>query len=471
MVKIIMKSERITEAGVASFTTRENPWGFEYKTLLAFIQRNKQLERNIARISSHRVELETMLAALNRGDFDDAIFKNNDCDLYLLSLFRDKKITPTVFLTAYMYLMALMEFTDSEIGAGLASRVTLETSPVVIPVLKDGVITAEAKHYFYNVTNREPSDVTVKSLAYLPDNEKVLIKLTFTNDEYNYKLGNPVLRDILKFTPFFYEKCLGKGLNTIGIIYYVPSFSLINYFIMKSRMEPQPMSPFPGFGAIGDETLLVLHRTDHHFLPLANRFVETRYKKVHDKETGVFQTLIHDIFHWQIASSMSKKLRHYVTHDLIDMLLRVHATCLEFNNIGLARCVYSYIFGDLSFNDLTTHGIPKLYYVSDAIEEHVNSKFNKEVGIRFLLELILNGYDDNGELEKIYTRIKNKAEAEQDERYPTKFPAYEAEEKLRVERDGLRKPNKTSLLVNSMFPDAALDRAVEPERKKITSKI
>ncbi len=80
-----------------------------YNSLFMLIQKNTTLNKAVDAIDPNDATMKKLLDEIKQGVFLPDSFSDKNCDIYLLRLFKDNKISYPIFFTAYTYLMALIE--------------------------------------------------------------------------------------------------------------------------------------------------------------------------------------------------------------------------------------------------------------------------------------------------------------------------------------------------------------------------
>jgi hypothetical protein len=274
-----------------------------YTTLSSSYSQNKPLQ-------PHK---ETMLlSAIQNGDLHAPIFKEADCYLYLLSFM--KKNVPQA-MTAYAYLMALMQFTETQALHPQDAKVKIKGRVIVEKLVDQGTLTQMGESYLdalcqrlakinYKIDYRE----LVGFVTSLPSLEQCIIHVSHPREQHT---------DIEFLSEYLTRNFpLLQGLSTDEeIAYRIPSASIKNYILQK--MTPSPVNMQPILGVINFNEYFQLHLKNQHPVALYAPAETSNAVKLHGREGGPLMMYLHDCGHafWGsmlCASERQMIFNHYV---------------------------------------------------------------------------------------------------------------------------------------------------------------
>lgn len=82
--------------------------------MYTYISANTYIPNFIAGIKEHDDKRTFLLEAIKTGDTHHSIFDDSNCYLYLLSLIKNNEISFEIGMTTYVYLLALMQYTERQ---------------------------------------------------------------------------------------------------------------------------------------------------------------------------------------------------------------------------------------------------------------------------------------------------------------------------------------------------------------------
>lgn len=297
-----------------------------YQGLFQFIKKNKAIPEFLAQIHPDKPQLTALTRAIEAGDCYADIFTDEHTQLYLLYLIKENKIPFWQGMTVYIYLIALMQFTDK---LSLKKEDISYQSPKEIRIAKlsiDGTLTEEGEKYINDICLRlSHLDIYINKqeliefcLA-LPATEQWLMKIPTHQNEYEI---DDIIRIVAINLPIV-------GSRTEALAFYdIPSASLIKYLL--HAVSPDALQIQPIFGRISSDTLLRLHSQGIHPLPLYSLSVKSNIMKVHGHACGPFAAWLHDLGHTFWGSLLSQTERNHLFNNLIpqvqewSMLAKLH---------------------------------------------------------------------------------------------------------------------------------------------------
>jgi hypothetical protein len=280
----------------------------EFKNLFHYIAANKELPGKLAEIKADNEKVNELLLAISKGESGASIFSENDCHVYLLYLMQQKKISFSVGMTVYAYVMALMQFTEQQPLRAEEKDVRLVRPIKVDTLVKSGEITAIGQQFINKLCDRFKEigyiidkDSLQKSILQLSPVEQWLVKLPFVDpildeDKEKQHDADRILTILRKNMPFIIDDDNIEKNNFIYKgHYWVPSVTLINYLLKEISKNPIHMLPI--FGSIGIDSLRTLHQADFHPVALYSPYVKSNPKNADSYRCGPYLMWLHDIAH------------------------------------------------------------------------------------------------------------------------------------------------------------------------------
>ncbi|MDP1603418.1 MAG: hypothetical protein Q8M03_09155 [Legionella sp.] len=300
----------------------------QFAELFQYIQKNKDIPNFLNNISVEDKKCEQLLNAISRGNLLDDIFSDPNCYLYLLYLLKNQQIPYWHGITVYVYLIVLMQFTNKQELHPNDSDVKDIRLVTLEKITRDGELSKEGALYlkksianFEEVNFDVQYDELVHYIFMLPIVEQWLIKIP----KYNAPNDCDLELDIISANlPFFL--CYND-------FYYIPSSSVISFFLHKINLFPLEL--YPVFGDLKFESVLQRHRKNEHPVSLYAPLVKSNPSQLNDRRCGPFPMWIHDIGHVFWGSMFTIAERNFVMHRFIPCLqqLREEASLQEDNQL------------------------------------------------------------------------------------------------------------------------------------------
>ncbi len=82
--------------------------------LLQLVQKNKFIPHFLNNITTDDLNVYCLKEAITKGNFRSHIWNNRDCNVYLIYLIQNQRIPFWQGITAYIYLIAKMQFTSTQ---------------------------------------------------------------------------------------------------------------------------------------------------------------------------------------------------------------------------------------------------------------------------------------------------------------------------------------------------------------------
>lgn len=302
-----------------------------FNNLFRFIRKNKEIPKLLSKITPDDKNAHELLTAIQHGDFDAKIFNDSLCYIYLLYLMKEGKINFWHGITVYVYLIALMQFTQKQPLKKEDKDVKLERKISVYSLVKEGKLTEQGKTFLQTIHKQlKESDYKLEYaeletfVLNLPPIEQCVIRIPYLYDDkidriYNINIelmnhSDRLTSFLLENIPFIMEENLIYRDRT----YCVPSSSIINYILSKTSTEPVKMLPV--FGSVGKPTLCKLHSENIHPVSLYAYHVKSNPNDADSYRCGPFVMWLHDICHTFWGSMLTPEERKAIFKTFIPQM-------------------------------------------------------------------------------------------------------------------------------------------------------
>lgn len=314
----------------------------QYLQLFECIRLNKIIHQKIDEVATDPKKSRNandLKKVIEEGDANAEIFKDPDCDIYILHLIKEGLIDFDVGMTVYTYLMFLMQFTEKQ-----AMREEYKDFKDVRPlkvakISENGVLTQEGKLFLTLVgANLRKMGKTVdiaeleRMACALPPSEQWIIQMPIISaamerdhahknpgtSEYLFGLDrillNPMTEVGLVFIPHI-------GREESGYLFTFPSVTFLRQFL--PLMGEDPMLAAFVLGATGHPKVHALQKKNLHPVLLHSRFVKKNVMDAHDIFCGPVGALLHDWIHISWANRFSAQERQMIYDVLIASLVSI----------------------------------------------------------------------------------------------------------------------------------------------------
>ncbi len=279
-----------------------------FDELFQFIKKNTVIPNFLSNLSSDHPKAQTLLTAIQSGDANAKIFQDPDCYLYLLYLMKTEPEQDFFWqcITVYVYLMARMQFSEPQAMNQENEKTRFVPDATIDVMVRQNQFTNEGEKFIVFLQQQfkdlnyslDPSELK-KFILTLPPVEQWLIKIPYVYSwsVHNFQNNASLLEVVLANIPFcrYVFDPNGKGL------FWLPSFSVINYLLQKISDKPIRMVPI--LGSINIGTLRKMHEQGKHPVALSALHVKSNVTNVHGRRCGFFHAILHDLFH-TIGGSM-----------------------------------------------------------------------------------------------------------------------------------------------------------------------
>lgn len=305
--------------------------------IFQFIQKNTVIPAYLSTIDENALELNQLLAAIERGDAEDAIFNHQHCYLYLLKLLQFNKISITQSMTVYAYLLALMQFTNRQALKKDDQDVKSLRMVAVDVCVEKGVLTESAQSYFYSIQKSfkkigcyiKKSEFE-KYILQLPPNEQWLIRVhnkelehfsLFHQGRKNLYSAEYFKNALLPSLPFAAMTPKGASVSQCQAAYWMPSFSIIEYLLKRLSSDCLQMQPV--FGCVSIDTISKWHQKGVHFVSWYGEHVISNPASADHYKCGPFLMMLHDVGHACWGSMLTQCERDYLYDRVLPFLDKV----------------------------------------------------------------------------------------------------------------------------------------------------
>jgi hypothetical protein len=288
-----------------------------HRGLLQLVQKNQIIPNFLNNLTANDPNLRCLKKAIAKGNFRSQIWNNRDCNLYLIYLIQNQLIPVWQGITAYTYLIAKMQFTETQDLRSEDQDVKFNYLVEVISLVKAKKITMHGYEYLLAL-QRDLKSINVnidqnQLIAYvlrLPRIEQWLIK---TEYNHHYQSTGEFPNDVNRLVWILIEnlplmqKLSGSCYEDASTPYVIPSSSLINY-VLRSLNKPA-LRMRPVLGNLGLKTLYHWHRLGVHPVSLYAPQIVSNPKDADDFRCGPFPMWLHDIGHSFWGSMLTKVQR------------------------------------------------------------------------------------------------------------------------------------------------------------------
>lgn len=317
-----------------------------FQILMKFIQKSTLVNQTslLAEVSMKEGAL-VLKKALDDGDFLHAIFEDPNCQLYLIYLLREHLISEEKFLTGYLYISVLMQFSEKQlIHPEHADARRLDWGEIHVFNSQDSSllrnyaerIEAAFKHhisardiinYFNSVSG---SEGWIIGMPYKPHVE---------NDDVS-----GMMRTNIQFSPLLQTH---SDSNQKYVL--IPSIGFSKWLLKKLNPERQ-IEITPCFGNVGIMSLYEhFHSQNKHPVTIHSAYIKSNPKRIHQSQAGPVPFALHDIFfHCFGASAFSKNEYDFLMQFMIPALQNIVDS--ESNEVSAMATSMRDTINDLAFN-------------------------------------------------------------------------------------------------------------------------
>lgn len=339
-------------------------------------------------LKPNETKSQSLLSAIRKGDANHLIFSDPDCQLYLLNLAKHEQISFEQCMTVSTYLTSLMQYTDKQKLRPEDSDVKKLSNVSVHPLTHENKLTDLGKTYLENtlfkmekIGHKVCYDNIKKFIINLPPTEQWLLSLDHDNRDEKLE-SDPIQEFILALIhniPFLYTSTENKGsfFQAAGN-YYIPSFTLINYFL--KCMSPMHLKPYPIFGSVSINTLNKLHEANLHPVSLYSTSVFSNQRVSHEHRCGPLLNWLHDIGHTFWGSMLTIEERNLIFTKIIPKINGLITLAKKSNDAAIVNHLNAVIerIYDFDLTNISTYqdkATRLQVYLSRAFTYNKNKKF------------------------------------------------------------------------------------------------
>lgn len=276
-----------------------------HNDLLELVQKNKLIPSFLNELAPDDPNLLCLKEAICKANFQVLIWDNPQCDLYLIYLIQKKMIPFWQGITAYVYLIAKMQYTTTQKLRVEDEDVKFNYQVNMVSLVEAGKLTELGGQYLFGVIHALEKlkiyfnlSQVVTFVLNLPPIEQCLIKTEFNHHLFESEKGGNHSADqliwiLLNNIPLIQK--IPTDFSEPTTPYLVPSSSLINYFLQA--VNEQPMRMRPVFGNPGLKTLYQWHAQNVHPVALYTPHIISNPKDADGYRCGPFPMWFHDIGH------------------------------------------------------------------------------------------------------------------------------------------------------------------------------
>lgn len=295
-----------------------------------YVSKNKQLPEYFAALDANPVIRSTYLSelmqAIDTANYESDIFCHPRCADLILYAVERKEISFWSGMTAYVYVMALAQFTAKRQLKQNDFHLKAIRNLSVVPLVEDGCLTVAGAEYLdsiYNFLNKygaNPNyDALRKSILDLPAFEQSLVRIDRKSlDAEGFDLSDVdhLLDIMLSNLPI----CVADDMTTM----YLPSHGVIN--VVLQQIEKTPVQMKPVLGSLSDATRDALHAKDQHPLALYSNAIKSNVPKVHSLCAGPIPVWLHDVGHVLWGTLLGVRQRELINRQMLPMLEKAAGT-------------------------------------------------------------------------------------------------------------------------------------------------
>ena len=308
-----------------------------HNNILELVQKNKIIPDFLNNLTPNDVRLLRLKKAIGKGNFRAKIWNHPQCNLYLIYLINKKIIPFWQGITAYVYLIAKMQYTKTQAMRAEDQDVKFDYQVKIVSLVKAGKMTLLGYEYLLGVTHTlEKLNVfvdfqeLVNYVLALPPIEQWLIKTEFDHHlmlRESKQDSNRLVWVLINNLPLIQKISTGNYEDSTTE-YLIPSSSMINYFLQTFNAQPLRMRPV--FGNPGLATLYEWHAQDYHPVSLYAPQILSNPKNADGYRCGPLGMWLHDIGHTFWGSMLSKTQREYIFTTYIPALRYLKVMAEEF---------------------------------------------------------------------------------------------------------------------------------------------
>lgn len=317
-----------------------------FQILMKFIQKSTLVNQaSLLAGSSIKEGAFVLKKALDDGDSLHAIFDDPNCQLYLIYLLREHLISEEKFLTGYLYISVLMQFSEKQlIHPEHADARRLDWGKTHVFNSKDSSLLRNyAEHieaaFDHHISARE----IVNYFNSVSGSECWIIGMPYKPHVKNDDVSG-MMRTNIQFSPL-----LQIHSDSSQKYVLIPSIAFSKWLLKKLNPERQ-IEITPCFGNVGIMSLYEhFHSQNKHPVTIHSAYIKSNPKRIHQSQAGPVPFALHDIFfHCFGASAFKKNEYDFLMQFMIPALQKIVDS--ESNEVRAMAISMRDIINDLAFN-------------------------------------------------------------------------------------------------------------------------
>ena len=292
-----------------------------FTTLMKYIQKSTLVnDKTLLENAEIKLKATALKSALIDGSAHHPIFDDKNCQLYLIYLLKEELIPPEQFLTGYIYLSVLMQFTEKQLihPEHIAAR-RLDWGDVkVFNARNTELLEQYAAKISAAFNHKISTEEIIRYYGSLQNSEGWLIAMP-----YNSRASGDDVKKMMD-TNISSSPLLQKITEQNQDYVLIPSIGFTKWLLQKLNPERQ-IEIAPCFGNVGIETLYNdLHSQNKHPITIHSAYIKSNPKKIHNMQAGPVPFALHDIFfHCFGGSAFKKDEYHFLMNVMIPTLQKI----------------------------------------------------------------------------------------------------------------------------------------------------
>lgn len=354
----------------------------KFDGIMQFVSLNREIPQLLSEINENPPELKALVTAINEGDCSAVIFSDPKCYIYLLYAIKNELIPFESAMTTYGYLLALIQFTEKQPirESDLPTR-DIRNVEVLNTVLENKLVDT-AKAYlkgccerFAILNYKIDYEELCQFVLQLPAIERSIIKIDATDSLQDWD----GLFFALNINMPFIHKHIDE--STSHVQYWIPSNSLIEFFLKK--ISNQPFKMLPCYGSVKPSTYETLHQQGFHPVALYAYHVKSNPIYADRFKPGPFLIWLHDIGHTFWASMFTHDEIYQIFFGFIPILKNLKNQA-ESKNASEEAAIYQDGIIKAADLDLTmvhdfSNSKIRLFKYLNRIIHHLESSLNRKI--------------------------------------------------------------------------------------------
>lgn len=329
----------------------------DFASVTQFISRNKIIPERLAFFETSQEDqnnIRQLTEAIREGDLKDDVFSHASCELYLLYLLKKELISLTDFLTGYIYISALMQYTTKQAVRDEDIKKESEVDLLQLDDVKIAMLDKFKQYFDKHTYLTIDFDKLHNDINQLNKLDKAIIGIKIPTE-------TQITQDTLFLEDFFLKSPIVFKTQDY---YCIPSAALIT-LMLKATNKDMPVEFAPILGTINLHTLYLLHQLGFHPVGLYSNFIMSNPEGVHQRRVGPLTVLLHDLAgHFPFGNLLSEN--HYCF--LYEYLIPKAAEVLNLNIVDVVKQESDSF---LSYEDVT----PSLFKLIDLDFNNRSSKY------------------------------------------------------------------------------------------------